>query len=190
MIRLITRFSFLLLAANASAVDFAHDVVPILKTYCADCHLADKKKGGFSMNTRADLLAGSENGEVLKLGDGAGSYLIELISTDDTDIQMPPKGDLVPPEKIAILKAWIDEKLPWEPGFSFGKAGWEPPLKPRTVELPPAKDGRENPIDRLLDAYLTEKKIETPGPASDEVFLRRAFLDLLGILPPEKERAD
>ncbi|NNE91300.1 MAG: DUF1553 domain-containing protein, partial [Verrucomicrobiales bacterium] len=26
--------------------------------------------------------------------------------------------------------------------------------------------------------------------ASDEVFLRRAFLDLLGILPPEKERAD
>ena len=171
------------------AVDFAHDVVPILKTHCADCHLDDKKKGGFSMNTREDILAGSENDTVLDLGHGSKSYLIELLKTDDSDIQMPPKGNRVSPEEIAILKKWIDEGLKWEPGFAFGKAGWEPPLKPRTVDLPKAQSERKNPIDRILDTYLASKKIEAPKQASDEVFLRRVFLDVIGILPTEAERA-
>ncbi len=178
----------LLVAPAILAVDFAHDVVPILRTHCADCHLDDKKKGGFSMNTREDLLAGSENDTVLEVGKGAASYFIEVLKSGDKDIQMPPKGDRVTPEEIAVLQTWIDEGLKWEPGFSFGKAGWEPPLKPREVPLPPAQNGRENPIDRLLDSYLSERKITIPDQVSDEVFLRRFYLDAIGLLPTEAER--
>jgi hypothetical protein len=42
----------LLAAGQLFAVDFAHQVMPVLKQYCADCHTGNKKKGGLAMNTR------------------------------------------------------------------------------------------------------------------------------------------
>jgi hypothetical protein len=60
------RLSFLFLLATISsahaAVDFSHQIVPILREHCAECHAGDKKKGGFSFNDRKALLEGSENG--------------------------------------------------------------------------------------------------------------------------------
>ena len=82
--------------------DFAHEVAPIFKQYCADCHLGEKKKGGLSMNTREALLEGSEYGAVVEPGK-AGGKLITLLRSADSDDQMPPKGDRVPEEKIAVL---------------------------------------------------------------------------------------
>src|SRR5205809_1058656 len=56
-------FVLLLLAAVAPAraeapkkIDFAHDIVPILKARCAECHTNGKYKGSLSLDTRADLL--------------------------------------------------------------------------------------------------------------------------------------
>src|SRR5882757_2510609 len=89
-------------AAAPEAIDFAHDIVPILREHCADCHTGDKKKGGFSMNSRGDLLAGSENGKMIAVGKSAESKLVELLTTEDTDIQMPPsdaKQKRLPAEK-------------------------------------------------------------------------------------------
>ena len=51
-------------SAAAAEIDFAHDIVPVLRTYCGQCHTGDKKQGGFSMNTRELLLAGGEGGMV------------------------------------------------------------------------------------------------------------------------------
>ena len=49
-------------ASAAAPIDFAHQIVPILRTHCGKCHTGDQKKGGLSLNTRADLLAGGESG--------------------------------------------------------------------------------------------------------------------------------
>ncbi|MBL9155705.1 MAG: DUF1549 domain-containing protein [Verrucomicrobiales bacterium] len=174
-------------AAEAGAVDFSHEIVPLLRQQCADCHLGDKKKGGFSMNTREDLLAGSENGPVLELGKGAESLLVEVLATTDTDIQMPPKGARLTKEQVDLIRRWIDSGLKWEAGFSFGKAGWEPPLKPRRVELPPAVSGRDHPVDRILDAYLAQTGGRPADPVADAVFLRRLHLDTIGLLPTPGE---
>jgi hypothetical protein len=174
-------------APVGAAIDFAHQIVPVLREHCADCHLGDKKKGGFSMNTRADLLAGSENGEVLTLGKAEGHLLIEVLTTKDKDSQMPPKGPRVPQEKIALLREWIAEGAPWEDGFTFGKSAYEPPLKPRLPELPPAVDGRTNPIDRILDKYLADHKVARPKPLDDAAFIRRLTMDLVGVLPTPAE---
>ncbi len=41
---------------------------------------------------------------------------------------MPPpkkKKDPVPTEAVAILKAWVDEGMKWEPGFTFGEPTYE-----------------------------------------------------------------
>ena len=174
---------FLTALPAAAAVDFAHDIVPILKQHCAECHLGSKKKGGLSMNTRADLLAGSENGKIVEPGKPDDALMLKLLTSTDTDEQMPPKGERVPAEKIAVLRAWIAEGLPWQEGFTFGASGWEPPLKPRRVELPPEVDGRLHPIDRIIDRYLTDHKIPRPAPVNDAAFVRRVSMDVIGLLP-------
>ena len=167
----------------AAAVDFAHDVVPILKQHCADCHLGSKRKGGLSMNTRADFLAGSENGKIAEPGKPDDALLLKLLTSADKDDQMPPKGERVPAGKIAVLRAWIAEGMIWQDGFTFGASGWEPPLKPRRVELPPAVDGREHPIDRIVDRYLAEHKVPRPSRVDDATIARRVSLDVVGLLP-------
>lgn len=173
-----------------AAVDFSHEIVPILREHCAECHAGEKKKGGFSFNTREALLEGSENGEVVKTGKSAESRMIEVVLSSDKDEQMPPKGARLPAEKIAALKRWIDEGATWEAGFAFKRAGYEPPLRPRKPELPAPVSGREHPVDRILDAYLAAKKLAAPARAGDEVFLRRVSLDLTGQLPsPEKRES-
>lgn len=159
---------------SAHAVDFSHEIVPILREHCSECHAGDKKKGGFSFNDRKALLEGSENGDVIKNG-----RFIEVMLSTDSDEQMPPKGKRVPPEKIALLKAWVAAGVPWEEGFAFKKPAYEPPFLPRKVALPASKHA--HPIDRLLNKELPK--------VSDAAFLRRAHLDLIGLLPTAEELA-
>lgn len=177
-------------ASTAAPIDFAHQIVPILRTHCGECHTGAAKKGGFSLNTRADLLAGGESGPAVVVGKSAMSDLIERIASTDADLQMPPPpAKRVPAEAVALIKAWIDSGLAWDEGFSFQPPTYEPPLRPRKVELPPAVDGRTNPIDRILDAYLTKRKLARPEPIDDATFARRAYLDLIG-LPPTPSQLD
>jgi mono/diheme cytochrome c family protein len=168
--------------AAAAKVDFSHQIVPILREHCGECHTGDKKKGGFSLNERVSTLAGGESGKAVIPGNAAKSPLIEAITTKDPDKQMPPKGARLSPEKVKLLREWIDAGVPWEEGFAFKKPAYEPPLKPRRPELPKAVASRANPIDRILDADLAKRKAPTPKPVDDATFARRAHLDLVGLL--------
>ncbi|MEY4186011.1 MAG: hypothetical protein RIT02_1045, partial [Planctomycetota bacterium] len=64
---------------------------------------------------------------------------------------------------------------------------WEPPLKPRLPDLPPAFAGREHPVDRILDKSLADRGLSTPAPVTDAEFLRRVSLDLVGLLPTPEQ---
>ena len=186
MFRPLLCLSLLAALPAAAAIDFAHQVVPILKKHCAECHLGEKKKGGLSMNTRKDLLKGSENGAIVDLAKADQSLMLTVLTTTDEETQMPPKGARVSATEIETLRRWVAEGLAWEEGFTFGKSGYEPPLKPRVVTLPAAVEGRTHPIDRIIDTYLTAHKQPRPEPADDATFLRRVHLDLIG-LPPAAE---
>lgn len=172
---------------GAAPVDFAHEVVPILRKHCVECHAGDKKKGGLSMNTRASLLEGGENGAVLTVGQAQKGKLLEAIVSADPDLRMPPKGDRLTPAEVATLRAWIEQGAVWTEGFAFKQPAYEPPLRPRQPVLPAAKAGRPHPIDRVLDGWLSEKGAPTPAVADDATFLRRVSLDLVGILPSAEE---
>ena len=54
-------------------VDFAHEVVPILKTHCVACHGGKEAKGGFSLNSRELIL----DAEAATPGNADESWLIE-----------------------------------------------------------------------------------------------------------------
>jgi len=183
MIRTLSLVLVLTGSSFADELDFVHDVMPILKTHCGKCHTGEKKEGGLAMNTRAQMMAGGENGKSIILGNSTKGLLLERITSDDKFTRMPPEGPRVAPEKIAILKKWIDAGLPWEPGITLGASSWEPPLKPRVITLPPPTHGRQHPIDRLLDAGMAAQQQSTPPPISDGAFLRRVSLDTIGLLP-------
>ncbi|MCB9873659.1 MAG: DUF1549 domain-containing protein [Planctomycetaceae bacterium] len=176
-------------AASCEEIDFAHDIVPILRAHCAKCHSGDKKQGGLSLDTRELLLAGGESGEVVVPGASSQSRLFERITTNDDDLRMPPEGEALPRDEIERIKRWIDTGIAWEPGFALTKGTYEPPLAHRRPELPSAIDGREHPIDRIIDQYFTDFAVPRPAPVSDGVFLRRVSVDVNGLLPdPETYR--
>ena len=172
---------------GAASVDFAHEVVPILRKHCSECHTGDKKKGGLSMNTRASLLEGGENGAVISAGQTQKSKLLDAIVSADPDVRMPPKGDRLSPAEVATLRTWVEQGAVWTEGFAFKQPAYEPPLRPRQPVLPEARNGRTHPIDRVLDGWLADKGAPTPPVADDATFLRRVSLDLVGMLPPAEE---
>ncbi len=171
----------------AQEIDFAHDIVPILKQHCGKCHTGDQQKGGLSLNTRESLLSGGESGKTVIEGMGRSSELIERILSSDDALKMPPDGPRLPAEHTALLTRWIDAKLPWADGFTFGKRSYEPPLKPRRPELPAAVEGRTHPIDRIIDAHLAQRKRPRPQGIDDAAFARRVYLDIVGLLPTPQE---
>lgn len=171
----------------AAETDFAHDIAPLLKKHCGECHTGNQKKGSLSLNTRESLIKGGESGPAVVAGKSGESELLGRVTSDDKDVRMPPEGPRLSADQVALLKQWIDAGLPWEAGFTFGPRSYEPPLKPRRVELPPVVAGRTNPIDRILDAYQARKQIQPKELIDDGTFLRRASLDIVGLLPPSEE---
>ncbi|HEX4588555.1 MAG TPA: DUF1549 domain-containing protein, partial [Gemmataceae bacterium] len=179
MTRRLAALAFLLLAVPASAadkVDFAHDVLPLLKARCAECHTDGKSKGGFSFDTREALLKSKKRDKI-----------VGRVTSTDADERMPPKGAPLTAKEVATLKTWIDQDLPWEPGFTFAKSVYVAPLKPRRPEIPPAHDGLTNPIDRVVDVYFHQHKVAWPQPLGDAAFARRLYLDIIGLLPTPEQ---
>jgi hypothetical protein len=177
-------------AANRS-IDFATDIKPLLERRCVECHANGKRKGGFSMDHLHSFQAGGESGPAVAVGKSAESFLIELVLSNDIDERMPSKGDPLSNDEIGLLRAWIDQGLEWEKGFTFSKVPTAP-VAPREVVLPDGADA--NPIDRLVASDYAKDNVAPEAMVSDERFVRRVFLDTIGLLPTaaeiEKFRAD
>ena len=183
LVSAITLILLLVAPASAKELDFVHDVMPILKTYCGKCHTGEKKEGGLSMNTREQLLAGGEGGKSIAVGHANKSPFLKRLTSDDPFTRMPPDGPRVPAKQLEILKRWIDVGLPWEQGITLGTSSWEPPLKPRVITLPPPINGRQHPIDRILDHDMEKREVTPPATITDAAFFRRVSLDTIGQLP-------
>src|ERR1700722_6613764 len=161
-------------APKSPKVDFAHDVVPVLKSPCAKCHTNGTYKGSPSLDTRESLL----KGKAALPGKSAESELFKRITSTDPDARMPSKGEPLTEKEIGVLKAWIDEGLAWEPGFTFKARTYVASLKPPPPTLPPALPGYDHPIDRIIDAYFTKQHLHSAPPLDDSAFARRVYLDL------------
>jgi hypothetical protein len=171
-------------AESPKKVDFAHDILPILKARCAECHTNGKYKGSVSFDTREDIL----RKKAAVPGHSADSKLYKRIVSKDPEERLPLKGDPLPTHEVELLATWIDQGLPWQEGFSFKAGSYVAALKPRRPVLPPARPGREHPIDRILDAYDAAHNLQPPAPRDDPAFLRRVYLDVIGLLPTPAER--
>ena len=161
-------------------LDFVHEVVPILKKHCASCHTNGTYKGSVSFDTRQALI----QSKAVVSGDSKKSELIKRITSNDAAERMPPKGPALGEKEVQILARWIDSKLPWDDTFTFKVETYVAPLKYREVKVPA---GNGHPIDRILDPYLAKQKTGTLPLVTDDIFYRRASLDIVGLLPLPEE---
>ena len=92
-------------------IEFVRDVQPILRESCIGCHGPTQQMNGFRLDRRRDAMRG---GSLVVIGPGnsEGSRLYQRLIGNAFGIQMPPTGAL-PKEKVAIIKAWIDQGAPW-----------------------------------------------------------------------------
>jgi mono/diheme cytochrome c family protein len=169
----------------AHPVSFAKEIKPIFEASCIKCHGRGKEKGGFRLDTRETALKGGDSGPAVLPSKSAESLLIALVQGVDPDNVMPRKGSRLTPEQIGLLRAWIDQGAPWDANVTFGRV--EPVnLKPRLPAIPSATKAA-NPIDCFLEPYFAAHNIKPPKPVNDRLFARRAYLDVIGLLPPPDE---
>ncbi len=111
-------------------VDFTRDIKPILLNSCWKCHGDEKPKSRFRLTTRDAALKGGQHGLDIFLGESAKSPLIHYVARQVPDMEMPPEGRGTPltAGQIALLRAWIDQGVPWE-----------------TLEQPPPGEFRVSP---------------------------------------------
>jgi mono/diheme cytochrome c family protein len=176
--------------ATTRTIDFAKDIQPIFEASCVQCHARGKEKGSFSIETRADWLAGGDHGAPAVAGKSAEAPVVAMISGLEPDIVMPQKGKKLTTEQVAVFRAWIDQGMTWPETITFFRA--EPTnLRPTALIDPPARASAgadlAHPIDRHLDAYFSPRGLAWPAAVDDATYARRVWLDTIGLLPPLAE---
>ena len=176
--------------AGGALVDFQRQVQPILESSCSECHSQERRKGGLSLATYADILEGGRNGAVVRPGNSANSLIVHRL-TGATEPQMPKDEVPLDAASIALIRLWIDEGARATPTSAPAPPPWEAPL---TLERPatPAVTWREwtSTIDRFAADYMATRQAAEPTLVSDALFARRVYLDIWGLLPrPEELRA-
>ena len=184
---LLTVLAGMAVSEGSSAVDaisFQESIHPILVERCFKCHLGEERKGGFSMNSREEVLAGGEFGPAVVLGKSSESLMIELLTSEDDEEWMPSKGDRLTAEQIDSIRRWIDEGLNWDMEI-LPDSTWHAPLQLVSVNVPRGKGihKSKHSVDRVLSGYFESNDIAVPELVDDRQYLRRLYMDLLGMLP-------
>lgn len=109
-------------------VDFAKDVLPILRQNCVPCHGPAQQNSGMRLDRRSVVLG--RRGVVP--GSSDNSFLFHRISGNAFGMQMPPTGPLRA-EQIATIKNWIDQGADWPD--SLANEVELPPVNPKAVSL-------------------------------------------------------
>jgi mono/diheme cytochrome c family protein len=167
-------------------VDFVRDVRPIFERHCLRCHGPEKRRSGLRLDLRAAAMKGGDSlGPDIVPGDAKGSPLIDLVTTEDEDQVMPPKGRLSAAE-VETLTRWIDAGAAWPDGVDTAtvedrRDHWS--FKPLAV---PAG---AHAIDDFIEAKLREHGLAMSPPADRASWLRRVTFDLTGVPPTPEELA-
>jgi hypothetical protein len=175
-------------AAGSPTVDFATEIQPLFSAACYTCHQGDKAAAGLHLDSRA-ALGGGISGKAIVPGRSKDSLIVTRLLATDPRARMPLGTAPLAPEKIALIRAWIDQGAVW-PEQAAAVKHWAY-VKPARPAIPKLKNAAwvRNPIDVFVLARL-EKEGLTPSPeAARETLIRRVSLDLVG-LPPSIDEVD
>ncbi|MDA1054682.1 MAG: DUF1553 domain-containing protein [Planctomycetota bacterium] len=180
------------LAAEAGAVDYLRDVKPLLQHKCYACHGALKQQSGLRLDTAASLKRGGESGAAIVSGNPDESLIINVL-TGEAGFNMPPanEGSPLTADEVAIIRQWIaaganspeDEQPEADPREWWSYRSISRPSPPPVTE----EEWCRNPIDRFVAASRESHDLSHAGEASKPVWLRRVYIDLIGLPPTRTE---
>lgn len=164
------------------------NVRSVLAHNCYKCHSGSKIKGELRLDEKEYIFKGGENGPIISPGNPSQSELIRRVSLSKNhkDV-MPSKGKSLSKEEISLLTLWIEKGALWPDGVPQQSLYRVADLAPRKPSLPAAKVGLENPIDRWVDHYFKANEIDWNVRVDDRTFLRRIYLDVIGLLPSPED---
>ena len=176
MLRINSYIATIILAQGSLSGDvWDTDIAPMFQSNCVKCHGGAKKKGGLDLRSYESLIEGAESGPVIVHGSAEESELFKAV-LKGSDPHMPPKGQLEE-NNIKDLRFWIDG-LNKDPIINKN-----PALK---FEIP-ANVSLVQAIDFAMKKSWSEQGIEPSSNASDNVFFRRVYLDVIGRIPSREE---
>ncbi|MDB5264366.1 MAG: hypothetical protein JWQ14_3649, partial [Adhaeribacter sp.] len=189
--------NFNLVALKGSGGKLAHEqqielntqVRAIFAHNCYKCHSSDKIKGELRLDQRDLVFKGGKSGPIIVPGEPHNSEIIRRINLPRSHKEaMPGKGKPLSKEDIALITYWIEKGAPW-PDKGQKSIFRVAELKPRMPALPPATQNLQNPVDLWVNQYFKKNKITWPVVVSDRVYLRRIYLDIIGVVPSPEELA-
>ena len=176
------------------------EILPLLSKNCFECHSAKEHAGKLDLESIASLLRGGLSGSTVDHQKPAASLLLEVLDPKAKK-HMPPEGQLTDAE-IATLTNWLknlgSESLPldavnaeWKPVANSATNPLEQTSAPETsndtISRLPMGLSPSMVIDLALEAEWRANNIAPSPVASDAVFARRVYLDLVGRIPRESE---
>ena len=178
------------LRASAEVIDFDKDIQPILATRCLDCHGDEDQRSGLRLDQRPIMLRGGDSGmAAIVPGDAAKSHLIAVLKSDNKDERMPPNGESLTREQIALFEQWIAEGavVPGQMDAGLGLAldlwSLQPVVRPEVPVIAHATTA----IDAFLLEKLGEKHLTYGDAVAARSLIRRVSVVLTGFMPtPER----
>jgi len=178
------------LGLEAKEIDFEGQIAPILKKNCLKCHGPDKEKSAFRVDKRAVMLKGGDSGlPSIVAGNPEKSFLVEVIKDEDSDLSMPPKGDRLDSEQVALIERWIKEGAHWPGQMEAVEETRSDHWSFQSVFKPDVPGEAKNPIDGFVLEKLKGLELKPNEPADARSLIRRVSVILTG-LPPEMERVE
>ena len=152
-------------SAQTAKVDFAKDVLPILRQNCFACHGPAQQMAGLRLDRKSSVFKAGMRRVVP--GSTENSFLFHRVSGNAYGLQMPPTGPLRP-EQIAVLKAWIEQGAAW-PDALANEADL-PPVNPKAAAM--VESLRAGDRQSFLKAVSEDAKLlNARGPEGSTPFM-------------------
>ncbi len=171
-------------------ISYSKNVHPIFQNSCYKCHGNGKKKGGFNLDSRENILKGGKSGKAVIVGDSKNSYLIKLVKAIDPENVMPEKGRRLTSDEIETLSSWIDQGVPWEDKDKLKENEKEKSstylttLSLSSIEIP---NNVKSGLNFLLKKYFEKHKLPEPEFLENRLLVKKTYIDILGRFPTYKE---
>jgi hypothetical protein len=172
-------------AAPPDRISFNRDIRPIMSDTCFRCHGPDRnaRKADLRLDIRDEATKPTRSGRTpIVPGDPDRSEIVARVFSTGSNV-MPPHDahkELTQAQK-EVIRRWVAEGAAYE-----GHWAYQPLNRPPVPAVADASRIR-NPIDHFIQDRLSRAGLMPATEADKRTLLRRATLDLTGLVPTRDE---
>ena len=179
---------------DPAPVSYVSQIRPILAASCFGCHQGARDSGEYDMTAFDSFLAGGHSGvEAIVPNVPGDSHLIELVSSEDGDPQMPPADSNSQPlteQNVQLIRMWIEQGA--HNDSTETKTNWSvenPPTytrQPNVTAIDYSSDGKWLAINGFHEVLLFDTQDLSDGQSAKRLIGLSARIESLEFSPDGK----